>query len=183
MRAGLQNTNIDQIMAQLQTRTRQMTRNSAVELGMQSFLATRTMARLGVNAQTTIDVINNALKNQYTAQEMKQVRNNFKSQSKYTSPNQLANQYTQGLAVGKKPDALGSPQASGKKQSGASSGSDNSSGSSNGANGGSGGNSGGSGGGSGGNGSGSGGSGGGSGGNSGGSGGSGGGSSGNSGKE
>lgn len=110
MRAGLEKTDVDQIMAQLQTRARHMSQNSAVELGLHSFSAARTMARLGVPSSKATDVINNALQNQYTARQMMQVRNNFKTQSKHTSPNQLANQYAHGIDNGKKPDELGSPQ-------------------------------------------------------------------------
>lgn len=93
MGAGLQDKDMEPVMAQLQTRIRQMSQNKADELCLQTFSTARVMARLGVDSNNVSDVVSQALQNQFTAREMKQLRSNFKSQSHEMSPNQLANQF------------------------------------------------------------------------------------------
>lgn len=93
MGAGLQDKDMEPVMAQLQTRIRQMSQNKADELCLQTFSTARVMARLGVDSNNVSDVVSQALQNQLTAREMKQLRSNFKSQSHEMSPNQLANQF------------------------------------------------------------------------------------------
>jgi uncharacterized protein (DUF2267 family) len=123
MGAGLQDDNIEPVMAQLQTRTRLMSQNKADELCLQTFLTTRTMARLGVDPDTVSDVVSQALQNQFTAREMQQLRSNFNNQSHEMSPNQLANQFSQKLGQGEKPGDSGSSNENNAGQSGSNQGS------------------------------------------------------------
>ncbi len=113
MGAGLQDENIERIMAQLQTRTRLMSRNKADELCLQTFLTARTMARLGVDPDNVSHVVSQALQNQFAAREMQQLRSNFNSRSHEMSPNQLANQFAQKIGQDEKPGDSGSDQGSG----------------------------------------------------------------------
>jgi hypothetical protein len=123
MGAGLQDDNIEPVMAQLQTRTRLMSQNKADELCLQTFLTTRTMARLGVDPDNVSDVVSQALQNQFTAREMQQLRSNFNNQSHEMSPNQLANQFSQKLGQGEKPGDSGSSNENNAGQSGSNQGS------------------------------------------------------------
>ena len=156
MGAGLQDENIERVMAQLQTRTRLMSQNKADELCLQTFLTARTMARLGVDPDNVSHVVSQALQNQFAAREMQQLRSNFNSRSHEMSPNQLANQFAQKIGQDEKPGDSGSDQGSGsgpgntsEDTGGSKSGSDTGGSGSSGGSGGSGGGSGGSGGGSG----------------------------------
>ena len=81
------------------------------------------MARLGVDSNNVSDVVSQALQNQFTAREMKQLRSNFKSQSHEMSPNQLANQFAQKIGNTGKNNS-GSGNTSGDS-GGSESGSDN----------------------------------------------------------
>jgi hypothetical protein len=123
MGAGLQNENIDLIMEQLLTRTRQMSQNKADELCLQTFLTTRLMARLGVEPNNVSDVVSQALQNRFTAREMQQLRSNFNSRSHEMSPNQLANQFSQKLGQGEKAGDSGSSNENNAGQSGSNQGS------------------------------------------------------------
>ena len=108
MGAGLQDEDIERVMAQLQTRTRQMSQNKADELSLQTFQTARIMARLGVAPDTVSDVVSQALQNQFSAREMQQLGSNFNNQSHQTSPNQLANQFAQKISRGEKTGDSGS---------------------------------------------------------------------------
>jgi len=123
MGAGLRNEDIEPVMAQLQTRTRLMSQNKADELCLQTFLTTRTMARLGVDPGKVSDVVSQALQNQFTAREMQQLGSNFNSRSHGMSPNQLANQFSQKIGQGEKPGDSGSSNENNAGQSGSNQGS------------------------------------------------------------
>lgn len=122
MGAGLQEKDMEPVMAQLQTRIRQMSQNKADELCLQTFLTARVMARLGVDPDNVSDVVCQALQNRFTAREMQQLRSNFNSQSQQISPNQLANQFAQKLGQGEKPGESGSSSGNNAGQSGSSQG-------------------------------------------------------------
>ncbi len=120
MGAGLQDKDMEPVMAQLQTRIRQMSQNQADELCLQTFLTARVMARLGVDPDNVSDVVCQALQNQFTAREMQQLGSNFNSQSQQMSPNQLANQFAQKIGQDQKPGQSGSDQGSGGESGNAS---------------------------------------------------------------
>jgi hypothetical protein len=138
MGAGMQEPDMDRIMTQLATRTRQMTRDDAEALALQTCLAARVMARMGVESENVSDVMSKALQNRYTAGEMQQLANRFKNQSQEMEANRLANAYAHGIEAGERVGNLGA-------QSGSSSGGGSGSGSGSQGSGGSGGSSGGSG--------------------------------------
>jgi len=108
MGAGLQDDDIERVMTQLQTRTRQMSQNKTDELCLQSFQTARVMARLGVDPDTVSDMVSRALQNQFSAREMHRLGTRFNRQSQQTSPSQLANQFAQELGRGKNSGDSGS---------------------------------------------------------------------------
>jgi hypothetical protein len=108
MGAGLQDKDMEPVMAQLQTRIRQMSQNNSDELCLQTFLTARVMARLGVAPNNVSHVVSQALQNQFTAREMQQLGSNFDRQSHQMSPNQLANQFAHKIGQGESPGDSGS---------------------------------------------------------------------------
>ncbi len=118
MRAGLRDKDIERVMAQLQTRTRQMSQNKAEELSLQTFLTASVMARLGVDPDNVSNVVSQALQNQFSAKEMQQLGATFNNQSHQTSPNQLANQFAQQISQGGNPADSGSSNENNAGQSG-----------------------------------------------------------------
>jgi hypothetical protein len=123
MGAGLQDKDLEPVMAQLQTRARLMSQNKADELCLQTFLTARIMARLGVDPNNVSDVVSQALQNQFTAREMQQLGSNFNNQSHEMAPNQLANQFAQKMSQGEKPGEAGSSNENNAGQSGSDQGS------------------------------------------------------------
>ena len=120
MGAGLKDKDLEPVLAQLQTRTRQMSQNKADELCLQTFLTARVMARLGVDSDIVSDVVCQALQQRFTAREMQQLGSNFNSRSQQMSSNQLANQFAQKIGQGEKPGQSGSNQGSGGESGNAS---------------------------------------------------------------
>jgi len=75
MAAGTKHEDVDRIMQALQERTRDMTRAHAEDLALQTFMATRMMARFGMPSQAIGDSVCQALQQGYSAQEMHNMRN------------------------------------------------------------------------------------------------------------
>ena len=75
MAAGMNHEDADRIMQALQERTRNMTRVHAEDLAMQTFMTTRTMARLGTHSQAVGDSVCQALEQGHNAQEMHNMQN------------------------------------------------------------------------------------------------------------
>jgi hypothetical protein len=128
MGAGLQDKDMETVMAQLRIRIRQMSQNKADELCLQTFLTARVMARLGVDPSNVSALVSQALQHRFTAREMQQLRSNFNSQSHQMSPNNLANQFAQKIGRGEKPGESGSSNESNSGQSGSNRGSGSESG-------------------------------------------------------
>lgn len=100
MGAGLQDKDMEPVMAQLRTRIRQMSQNNADELCLQTFSTARVMARLGVDPDNVSDVLCQALQHRFTVREIQQLGLEFNSQSQQMSPNQLANQFAYKIRKG-----------------------------------------------------------------------------------
>jgi uncharacterized membrane protein YgcG len=103
--AGIHNTDTVQVMNKLKSRTQQRTKANTEELAEESFLLLRDMAR------PAKDVVCHAHNQQYSAQEMKQLRHLFMSQSMSTNPVKLANQYSYAISRGVRAENLSSNQA------------------------------------------------------------------------
>jgi hypothetical protein len=159
--AGIAEHDVGRIMEQLRTRIRQKTAQKPGALAAETFLAARTMARLGVSSKAAVDVVCQALENHFSEREMNMLQHSFRNGSLKTNPEMLAHQYAGAISRGERGKGLessmggdrsggvgrGGDSGSGQEGSGGSSGD---SGGSGGSGGGSGGSDGGSGGGSGG---------------------------------
>lgn len=156
MTAGLNQTDCDRITGQIQQRSRIMNRAHAQALAIETLTMARDLARRGVSSKSSADLVCQALKNNYQAKQMQQLRRQFQAQARQQDPQGLALQYTYSFQHGQDPagqwggGGRGSGSSSGSGNSGA--GGNGGGSGSGGAGGGSGGGSGGSGGGSGGNG-------------------------------
>ena len=102
--AGMKTEDMETVVAQLQvqTRTRQQTRNKTEDdkLAIQTMQTTRTMARLGVHSSEVSDTLCQALQNRYTHQEMKQMRHQIAKQSNQASARQTASRHAGSIGKG-----------------------------------------------------------------------------------
>lgn len=101
--AGMPVQDMDRIAAQLQSQTRQQTRNQAENLSLQTMQTVRTMARLGAISTDVSDTVSLALQHQYTARQMEQLRHTFSRDTQQTAAKQLANQYARSIGKGGDP--------------------------------------------------------------------------------
>ncbi|MFC1811095.1 hypothetical protein ACFL03_00185 [Thermodesulfobacteriota bacterium] len=106
--AGIHNKDAVQVMNRLQNRTQQRTKTNTEALAQESFLSLRDMARLGVSSRIAKDVVCHAHNQQYSTQEMKQLRHSFMSHSRSTDPVKLANQYSHAISHGVRAENLSS---------------------------------------------------------------------------
>jgi hypothetical protein len=111
--AGMKEGDVRQIMDQLHERSRLQDHMDMENLALRSFETTRTMARLGAPSSKTAEVVCQALQNRYSANEMTQLENRFRTQTRDMSAEQVANQYARGLAQGAHVSGLGSQSGSG----------------------------------------------------------------------
>ena len=116
--AGMTEKDIERTTERLRQRTRQMTRTRAEMLAKESFLALRTMARLGVSSKMAANTVCQALQHQYSAKEMKQMHNSFMTCSMSTDPAKLAYQYAYAIRKGVKAGNLGTDQTGEPSQNG-----------------------------------------------------------------
>jgi hypothetical protein len=84
MAAGMTHEDADRIMQALQQRTRNMTRTRAENLALQTFMTTRTAARLGMQSKSVGDSICQALQQGYNAQAMQNMRNTIMANSRHS---------------------------------------------------------------------------------------------------
>jgi hypothetical protein len=112
--AGITNGDLNRLMTQLQQQTRQLARNQIDAYALATLQAARTMARMSVASTAATDVVCQALRQRYTAQEMRQLNQQFMAQAMDMSPNRVANQYAQAIAKGQRGDSLGKSGAGGQ---------------------------------------------------------------------
>ena len=149
MAAGLMNKDVDALCDRLQTRdrmrdktgdeavTKDQVRDQARDrdqihmLAQESFMTAREMVRRGVPSDVAAETVEQALKNNYQAGEMQQLRNTFMQGAMNSDPAQLANRYANALRHGAQADDIGNAggqgQSAGEPGSGSGSGSGESS--------------------------------------------------------
>jgi len=135
MVAGVAMEDIERIMRHLQDRAGLMNREQALKLSEETLKTARDIARLGLGSRKTTDLLVLALKNQYTAQQMKSMRNTFLSGSKTNSPSRMASDFTRSFAGGQDSQSgsgKGTGPAGGTGSPGSGAGGGNSNGGSNG---------------------------------------------------
>jgi CubicO group peptidase (beta-lactamase class C family) len=116
--AGMNQEDVGRIMERLQHRAQEMSGADAEELARGTFMATRTMARLGVSSEATTELVCQALLNRYTAREMEAMRNSFMTRSRNENPTNLAKSYANEVQGGKGAGSLGSSGMGGSGMSG-----------------------------------------------------------------
>jgi len=84
MAAGMTRGDSGRIMQALQARARNMTKNHAEDLALQTFMTTRMMARLGMQSKSVTDSVCQALQQGYTAQEMHNMQNTIMANSRHS---------------------------------------------------------------------------------------------------
>jgi hypothetical protein len=84
MAAGMHDEDAERIMQTLRERARNMDQAHSEELAMQTFMTTRTMARLGMQSKSVGDSVCRALQQGYSAQEMHNMRNTIMANSRHS---------------------------------------------------------------------------------------------------
>jgi hypothetical protein len=120
--AGILNTDAHQVMERLQNRASQKIGNYTEAFAEEIFLSLRDMARRSVSSKIATDVISKALEQQYSVQEIQQMRTSFISRSMNVDPAKLAVQYAYDIEHGVRAKGLNSSQRGESAQSGKSSG-------------------------------------------------------------
>ena len=104
--AGLHEKDIDKIMNAFKARIQNQSRRQYADLALESFKASRDMARLGVNSQAITDVVCQAIEKNYQANEMQQLRQTFRQRSRNEDPQGLAHRFAWAFAHGQKIEDL-----------------------------------------------------------------------------
>ena len=91
--AGILNTDAHQVMERLQNSASQKTGNHTEAFAEEIFLSLRDMARRSVSSKIATEVVSKAVDQQYSAQEVRQMRTSFISRSMNIDPAKLAVQY------------------------------------------------------------------------------------------
>jgi ABC-type uncharacterized transport system YnjBCD ATPase subunit len=84
MAAGMNDEDAGRIMRALRERTRNMAQAHSEELAMQTFMTTRTMARLGMQSKSVGDSVCQALQQGCSAQEMLNMRNTIMANARHS---------------------------------------------------------------------------------------------------
>jgi hypothetical protein len=108
MAAGMDKSSMTKIMEMLQSKTRNTTKNEAIELNQKTLNMARTMARSGVDSKVIVDVMSSALQRNYNAGEIEKLGSAFMTQSKgMSSASDLARSYSTAIKNGATPDNIG----------------------------------------------------------------------------
>ncbi len=105
--AGIADRDVERTAERLQERTHEMTPSQTESIAEESFLTLRSVARRGAPSQVATDVVCQALKHQYTAKDMKQIRHSFMRRTTDTDPAKLAHQYAHAIGKGAKAGDMG----------------------------------------------------------------------------
>ncbi|MBN2539658.1 MAG: hypothetical protein JXB09_06375, partial [Deltaproteobacteria bacterium] len=127
--AGMGQGDMAILSGRLEERITKRDKDQAHKLATETFRTARDMARLGASPSSVIDVISQALRHQYSAQEMETLRNSFMHNARQGAADNLAKSYAGEIGEGKSVQGLGSPDAAGPSGSGSGSGSGSSGGS------------------------------------------------------
>ena len=90
MAAGMTPDDANRIVQTLQVRIQNMNKTHAEDLALQTFMTTRTMARLGMQSKSVGDSVCQALQQGYSAQEMHSMQNTIMEKSRYSSSNSFS---------------------------------------------------------------------------------------------
>jgi len=111
MAAGMKSRDMDAVVNQLQTQSRQQTatrsRAEADQLEIQTVQTIRTMARMGYDSSKISSTVGQALRNQYTHQQMKQLRTRIAKQAHQELGRLVATQHAGSIGKGSNAGSAG----------------------------------------------------------------------------
>jgi len=122
MAAGMKSRDMDAMINQLQTESRQQTatrnRTETDQMAIQTVQTIRTMARMGYDSSKVASTVGQALRNQYTLQEMKQLRARIAKKAHQDLGRLVATQHAGSIAKGSNDGSAGGSGAGGGSGSG-----------------------------------------------------------------
>ena len=98
--AGVESIGLETIVKELQARFQELDANQQIALAMETFKATRDIARLGVSSSQTVSVMVAALQHQFDSMQIDNMRAEFVKNSRTTAPQSLAASYAAAIAKG-----------------------------------------------------------------------------------
>lgn len=114
MAAGMKSGDMKKIATSLQDRTKNMTQQDAQTYRTGTFSAVKQMAQTGASSGSTTKMVRNALKKQYSMQDMGKLQTTFKAQVKNSGEaTALANSFANAIKNGATADNVGSYAARG----------------------------------------------------------------------
>jgi hypothetical protein len=107
MAAGMDKSNMNKIVEMLQQKTKNVSRDEASKLNEKTLETATTMARSGVDSKAIVEVMNNALKRNYSSGQMEKLGNTFLAQARGSySASELAMAYSDAIKNGATPERL-----------------------------------------------------------------------------
>jgi len=117
MAAGMKSRDMDAVVNQLQTQSRQQTatrsRAEADQLEIQTVQTIRTMARMGYDSSKISSTVGQALRNQYTHQQMKQLRTRIAKHAHQELGRLVATQHAGSIGKGSNAGSAGNGSGAG----------------------------------------------------------------------
>lgn len=105
--AGIHAPDMSRTMDRVRERARDLKAEELDNLAIQAAQTVRNMARLDVSSDSATDLVCQALKNQFTAREMEQMRNTFASEARYGQAEKIAQNYSALISAGGRSGSLG----------------------------------------------------------------------------
>ncbi|NNG00086.1 MAG: hypothetical protein HKM93_11950 [Desulfobacteraceae bacterium] len=103
MSAGLDAGAVERISRQLQHRKKSSDGSSSSELSIESYRTARDLSRMGINSNTAADLVCSAVSNGYSADRMKQLRQQFRTQHTRAAATELGEEYRYRFQHGQDP--------------------------------------------------------------------------------
>ncbi|MBW1901192.1 MAG: hypothetical protein JRJ20_06100 [Deltaproteobacteria bacterium] len=104
--AGMTDSDAGRLVYRLKYRIQEMPEDEAGSLAIETFSTGKEIARLRVSSMVTTDLMLEALKHHYGIQEMARMRLSFMKHSRDTSPNIVAQGYSDAIHLGKRLEGL-----------------------------------------------------------------------------
>ena len=111
--AGMTDSDAGRLVYRLKYRIQEMPEDEAGSLAIETFSTGKEIARLRVSSMVTTDLMLEALKHHYGIQEMARMRLSFMKHSRDTSPNIVAQGYSDAIQLGKRLEGLDFSRARG----------------------------------------------------------------------
>jgi hypothetical protein len=134
--AGMRREDAIKIVTTLKDKSHAIKKNQFNSLALESLITLRDLSRVGVSSESATQMVAQVLQKQYSGKQMKNLRGSFISQSRHTSPQNLAEGFTKAIQEGRSTDGIGGSRSGGRSGTSGGSGGSGGSGSSEGSSGG-----------------------------------------------